>query len=61
MVLALKLPVLIIPNAGRLVTAVPIQRRRRLGGMLSYYYRYYYRAAESEAHTIAPGILKTAS
>ena len=33
---------LIIPQAERLVTAGPIQRRQRLGGMLNYYY---YRAA----------------
>jgi len=30
---------LIIPQAGRPVTAGPIQRRQRLGGMLNYYYR----------------------
>jgi len=30
---------LIIPPARRLVTAGPIQRRQRLGGMLNYYYR----------------------
>jgi hypothetical protein len=30
---------LIIPQAERLVTAGPIQRRQRLGGMLNYYYR----------------------
>jgi putative transposase len=30
---------LIIPRAGRLVTAGPVQRRQRLGGMLNYYYR----------------------
>jgi putative transposase len=29
----------IIPQAGRLVTAGPIQRRQRLGDMLNYYYR----------------------
>lgn len=30
---------LILPQAGHLVKAGPIQRRRRLGGMLNYYYR----------------------
>jgi len=30
---------LITPPAGYLVTAGPVQRRQRLGGMLNYYYR----------------------